>query len=393
MKARPERDETGAVAIMVALLSAFLLVLASFTVDIGLAYTYKRQAQTAADSAVLAAASLYVDSKVTCGSLDDNPGLNADAKKLADEMLQKNLPGATGIDWDVSCNNPDAELRVSYTATYDSPLTFGRIVSSSDHVTVGTPAAATFDRAVRGESGMRPWPICSNSFDVDSGEVTQIVTGVKLNEGCPGMQVEGTWGRYACPGYAKGNGSDNDDKPDSTLYWIRYGCPNPASPVPDQPDGSDPEALRDALVGYAECAAMDKNSKSTEFCLARDTGSAKNKKMEDAWQMVVDAGMTVELPVLCAVDDCMPTDAVTDDTVIPIYEIAVVHFCGIYLDGWASKNWPTTGPCAESNPAGYTSSSPRPEEDDDAFYVVVESVIRGGDDGHLGGDANLRLVR
>jgi hypothetical protein len=115
--------------------------------------------------------------------------------------------------------------------------------------------------------------------------------------------------------------------------------------------------------------------------------------MEDAWQMVVDAGMTVELPVLCAVDDCMPTDAVTDDSVIPIYAIAVVNFCGIYLDGWASKNWPTTGPCADSNPLGYTSSSPRPGPNDDAFYVVVESVIRGGDNGNLGGDANLRLVR
>ena len=99
---------------MVGVLSTFILVLASLTVDIGLAYTYKRQAQTAADAAVLAAATLYVESKVTCGSLDDNVGLNADAKKVADEMLQKNLPGSTGVDWDVSCNNPDAELRVSY---------------------------------------------------------------------------------------------------------------------------------------------------------------------------------------------------------------------------------------------------------------------------------------
>jgi hypothetical protein len=240
---------------------------------------------------------------------------------------------------------------------------------------------------------MRPWPICSNSFDVATKVVTQIVAGVKENVGCPGLLVSGTWGRYACPGYAKGNGSDKDDKPDSTLYWIRYGCPNPASPVPDQPDGSDANDLRDYLVDYAECAAKDKNSPSSEFCLVRDTGSAKNKKMEDAWQMVIDAKLTVELPVVCAVPTCLDTDAVTDESVVPIYAIAVVHFCGIYLDGWASKNWPTTGPCADSNPESYTSSSPRPDEDDDAFYLVVENVIRGGDDGVLGGDANLRLVR
>jgi Flp pilus assembly protein TadG len=129
MNARPDRsdDERGAVAIMVGILSTFLLVLASFTVDVGLAYTYKRQAQTAADAAVLAATSLYVDSKVTCDNLDDNLGLNADAKELADEMLQKNLPGVVGTEWDVSCDNDDAELRVSYTATNESPLSLGRI--------------------------------------------------------------------------------------------------------------------------------------------------------------------------------------------------------------------------------------------------------------------------
>ena len=35
----------------------------ALTVDLGLAYTYKRQAQTAADAAVLAATSMYVDAQ------------------------------------------------------------------------------------------------------------------------------------------------------------------------------------------------------------------------------------------------------------------------------------------------------------------------------------------
>lgn len=393
-------DERGAIAVIVGVLSTFILVLASLTVDVGLAYTYKRQAQTAADAAVLAAATLYVESKVTCGSLDDNVGLNAQAKKLADEMLQKNLPGATGVEWDVSCDNPDAELRVSYTATYDSPLTLGRIASDSDHVKVETPASATFDRSIRGESGMRPWPICSTQAQV-LDRVVQIVAGNKTNENCPGMEVSGTWGRYACPGYKKGDMS-GESKPTSTLYWIRHGCPNPASPIPGQPlDATD---RYDHLANWAECAPKDKNSASSEFCLIRDTGSSFNDNMRSAWQSVIDDGLTFELPILCTATVTIEgvetpgqcsQDAVSgkDGSVLPIAGIAVVTICGFKLEGYSSVSWPTTGPCHTDNPKNYTVSSPTPNGEANVLYLAIKGVISGGDDGTDGGGGNLRLVR
>ena len=292
MRRERRKDEKGAIAIIAAALMAFVLVLAALTVDIGLAYSTKRQSQTAADAAVLAATAYYVDSKVTCGKLDDNPSLNIAAKAEADKILQLNLPGAVGTNWAwLSRDNPEKELRVSYTATYESPLTLGQIVSDSDHVTVGTSAEATFDRAVRGESGLRPWPICSNSFDVDAKTVTQIVAGVKVDVGCPGLAASGTWGRRNCPGYHGGDMSGYT-KPSSTLYWIRYGCTNSASPIPDQPESATAAALRDYLVKYAECAALKKTDSSTEFCLTRDTGSSRdNPKMIEAWQFAIDDGL------------------------------------------------------------------------------------------------------
>ncbi|WP_442940073.1 pilus assembly protein TadG-related protein [Nocardioides sp. B-3] len=55
LRRRP-RNRDGAIAVLVALLAVVLFTLSAFVADLGVAYTSKRQLQTAADAGALAAA-------------------------------------------------------------------------------------------------------------------------------------------------------------------------------------------------------------------------------------------------------------------------------------------------------------------------------------------------
>ena len=92
-------DEGGAVAIMSAIcLSAFLLVLCSLVVDLGLARDTKSEAQNAADASALAAANaLYAG-----GAVPNFTASNAAAKTYAASNF-----GTTAADWS-ACVDPDA---------------------------------------------------------------------------------------------------------------------------------------------------------------------------------------------------------------------------------------------------------------------------------------------
>jgi hypothetical protein len=394
---RRTRNERGAIAVIVAFLAVGLLVGGALVVDFGMAYVNKRQTQAAADAAVLAAAKVYSAKGKPCPTLDavGSPAWLA-AEDAADMLRKESLPGSTQDRFDVYCNG-DNELVVDYDVSYKSPVGLGALAQGdNDPIVVTGKASATFDRPLKGESGMRPWAICSASADT-SKTVRQVLAGNKDAAGaCGGLGISGTWDRFACPGFEKGDGSDKDDKPTSTLYWIRNGCPNPASPIPT--DATDPSQLFSDLTGF--CADSVKNDTSTEFCLTRDTGSAKNDKMAEAWQSVVDAGLSFEVPMYCsgviAGGDCS-SDAITSAPVIPIYEIAVVRMCGFALKGDKKKphystNWPTTGPCATANPSSYTPTSPTVPEAD-AFYLVFEGMVNGTDEGSTSGSSNLRLTR
>jgi Flp pilus assembly protein TadG len=388
IRVRRNHDEQGAVAIVVALMTVMLCVIAAMVVDFGQAYVNKRQAQTAADAAVLAASKIYAGQTGSCATLVANATLRAQALTAANTLREQNLPGSRGVNFDVTCN-ADQELQVAYDVEADSAVGLGALAINSDHMIVSREATATFDRPMRGDSGMRPWPICSNSVNTTNTHVTQVLAGNNENAGCPAMaDISGTWSRFACPGFAKGDGSDKDDKPTSTMYWIRYGCPNPASPIPGQP--TDPSALTSHLINHCSVPPIGKNDPSTEFCLTRDTGKAQNKKMDDAWQMVVDEGETIEVPIFCSSPQCS-YDAVTAAPVIPIYQLAVVRVCGFYLDGTHS-DWSTHAECTGANNPKNYSETTEPPAGKNAFYLVFKGIIKSTDNGADGGSSNLRLT-
>jgi hypothetical protein len=396
---RRHADERGAIAVIVALLAIVLLVSAAIVIDFGQAYVTKRKAQNAADAAVLAAAKVYSAEKGTCDSLlpAKRPDLLAAANKAAKTLRTQNAPGSKDDAVVVPSCNADGELIIHYEVSDTSPIGLGQLATDDTDINVTREAEATFDRPVRGESGMRPWAICSASADT-SKTVRQVLAGNKDAAGaCGGLGISGTWDRFACPGFKKGDGSDKDDKPTSTLYWIRNGCPNPASPIPTS--ATNPSLLFSDLVNF--CSSSVKNDTSTEFCLTRDTGSAKNDKMADAWQSVIDAGLSFEVPMYCSgltSGGSCSSDAITSAPVIPIYQIAVVRICGFALKndkgkGRYSTNWPTTGPCATANPSSYTPTSPVVPAGGDAFYLVFDTIIKTTDESDSGGSSNLRLTK
>ena len=55
-ESRQRTEDTGAIAVVVAILSTLLLLMAAFAVDLGNAYAVKRQLSVAADAAALDAA-------------------------------------------------------------------------------------------------------------------------------------------------------------------------------------------------------------------------------------------------------------------------------------------------------------------------------------------------
>ncbi len=90
MKIQCRDDESGAVAIMVAILSALLLITGALAVDLGNAWARRRDMQTQADVAVIAAGNWAKDQTPTLWPADTAAEKDAIAQKMAEYILQDN---------------------------------------------------------------------------------------------------------------------------------------------------------------------------------------------------------------------------------------------------------------------------------------------------------------
>jgi hypothetical protein len=149
-----QRDQRGAFAVIVGLLSLVLLGISAFTVDLGMAYTTKRQLSSASDAASLAADAVYkTEYKGLCtvpGNDPSNPSatnanVRADAEAAADSLFMQNYPQGTGADGnitDVSCKGTGVQVTYGATGTSGSP--FGRLLGGSGTITTAGSAAAAY---------------------------------------------------------------------------------------------------------------------------------------------------------------------------------------------------------------------------------------------------------
>jgi len=154
-----------------------LCICAGLVTDFGLAYVNKRQAQTAADAAVLAAGGVFAGQAGNCASLTGNTDLMRSANDAADQLRLENLPGSPDADLESSCAT--GTLTLDYHVNINSPLAFGQMVMNTDHVNVDREAQVTL-RAVAKTVGA-----CALCFlgteQVDTGNADYTVTGANIH--------------------------------------------------------------------------------------------------------------------------------------------------------------------------------------------------------------------
>jgi hypothetical protein len=139
-----DRDEDGAIAIIVALLAVGLLVIAGFTVDFGQAYLMKRNLQTGADAASLAGAQYFMEHlKEPCTAAAMAP-YAAGAEAQADDYMEANVDAAvtTGDNLSEKCDG--TAVKAYYTATADTPMVFGGLATGGTKITTGRQAEAGY---------------------------------------------------------------------------------------------------------------------------------------------------------------------------------------------------------------------------------------------------------
>lgn len=98
MRAGRARDESGAIAVLVALVSASLFMVAALVVDLGLARDTRRQSQNAADASALAAANALYPGSVCKAPVGALPPCLQDAVDVAQSYAATNF-GVTVADW------------------------------------------------------------------------------------------------------------------------------------------------------------------------------------------------------------------------------------------------------------------------------------------------------
>lgn len=319
-------NENGVVALLVAIMAVALLIVSAFVVDIGVAYTSKRQLQTAADAGALAAAKRFAEEPGTCSHLKAN--FTDEAESAAEGIATANRPLQVKEDFAVECltSGPyDGALQVTYRASGVTPTFFGGGVVGEEISTQREASAVVY--VPGSDYKLRPYGLCG----LDVPAVASMPTGVievkgpgqaHSGSGCPDVEGGGNWWFMSCPG-TDSSGMNPHDIADA----IRDGCANGAEVVTPQ-DAASPEALSASLT--ANCTTQSDVGPS---CLDADTGNSSLSSPDPvaAWGEIL--GETIVVPVFCATPTCSPVtvDGSGTGRVYPVFKLAAVVVCGYHM--------------------------------------------------------------
>jgi len=214
-------QETGAIAIIVALSSMLILVLAAFAVDIGNSYAQGRQLSVSADAGALAAARAVGQAygSPTC-TTDALSAMGADtiATQVATQVnAQNNKSGrATTTDTVTAhayCSHDATAILVDVTTARDVPTGLAAIIG----VTNTHPHAAATGQWLRTLIGtIRPWAACQTTVtQAQAAPGTTFAAPMDNLWGVCGTSSSGNWGAVDF------NGGSN---PATDLTnWTRFG--------------------------------------------------------------------------------------------------------------------------------------------------------------------------
>ena len=349
-------------AVLAAVFSTSLLIVAAIAVDISIAFVSKRQLQTAADAGALAATQVYNGQSRACADLTTDAVLRQQAQQAADRWAEANRPGKVGGTIELSCP-ADGGLTVRYSVTGSTGTAFAPVFDGPGSITTGRTAAATIEKDSPG--GLRPWGICS-TLATTSGNVVFVpmeggsTTGRDDGQVCGDQAPPGGWWVAQCIGQVNGTGQ--------TELAVTNGCAQAYSAVPNQTATMTPTQLYTHLT--TSCPARASNS----TCLTSDPGNNFHNA-SDEWQALV--GKTIQMPVFCTRTRCsdMAYSGQGNNASYAIQQIATVELCGFKLNPRAaSTGWPSTGPCATNNPHNYASSSVAAGG---GFFLVIKGLTGG----------------
>jgi Flp pilus assembly protein TadG len=142
------REDSGAVAVIVAILLFVLIALSAFAVDAGYLYTVKRQLQTAADAAALAGCRVLADG-----------GDEAAVLAESDEYAERNAssPGDELYMLDTAPETVVTADSVQITVEKDAPLFFARIFGGDSTIVQARSKARI--AYLTGVTGIVPWGV------------------------------------------------------------------------------------------------------------------------------------------------------------------------------------------------------------------------------------------
>lgn len=358
------RDESGAVAVMVAVLSVVLIGVSAFTIDFGMAYVNKRQLQISSDAASLAAAAAYGNASGTCATKVADSSLRATAETAADYVRDQNRPGATGSITSVSCTSDNKGVQVQYSSTASTPSVVGGIFGQTTGYTPAQTATAVVG-IPKGAIGVRPYAVCAGQLPTTyPSPVVKLTLPSTGNTQCPGASNSGNWWEVDCP-----EASSNSNSYLGTA--TQYGCTTEIDVVPGQGSLSG-APLRTVLVNYCPSRSVS--------CLSANTGNLGGTPILQAWNSLVSSHAKVVLPVFCGgytaptvgqCDTAAVVNAGGNNAIYPVQSLVGVEICGYHFGNQDSSSIPMDGDCGSpNNPIGYTANQGTNSDN----YLLVRAV-------------------
>ena len=208
VRARTDRDEQGALSVLLAVCMTVVIGAGAIVIDAGQVWATRREAITAVDAAALAAAQVYAQhgNGCTSGTAAEYVGLNSDDVELTTcSRTGSGTRGSVTVAAAGAVNHQLAQFigRNSTTVTASSTAYFG-------------PASIV--------TGLRPFGLCSESPGyeawVASGHSTTAVFRVPYVKDAPedcGGNVPGNW--------ALMDFNEGDNLLEELRSWIRHGYP------------------------------------------------------------------------------------------------------------------------------------------------------------------------
>ncbi len=225
--------DSGAVAVIVAIMGVFLTGILAFSVDLGNAYSTQRRLSTAADGAALAAAQELSNSNACVDSSVSDANRSAAKVVAEDYSSNRNAPGSAlqggSSGFSIGCVGSGNDGYVTVGNIQQVDYVFGNLFGVTNSNPTGR-ATARYGRA-RSVTGLRPFGLCASDayvkaliktgvdFPVDDDASFALRPTVRVTSQISGDGTCGTSGGNW--GVLDFNGGSNPTG--ETIDWIRNG--------------------------------------------------------------------------------------------------------------------------------------------------------------------------